>query len=158
MSWINDISLLEQDFFSSFRGQLYENLTMAEAVYQVTTGTWVSGSPVNGKGRYRQNLDRFLTQAGNVRFQTIGSSHDLFYNQEVRVTDSNLLYEEPFAFQDHSLGDYEFWINGTKHGNPDLGVCLCNPVIFGIYEDDYNRILNAESEYEVTIYIHYETE
>lgn len=156
MNWIDDISLLASGFFLSFEGQLFQDLVGVGPVYQVTTGTWISPSAMKEKRSYAQNLHRFLAQAGNARFQAVGGSHDLFFNQEVRVTGYNLLWEEPYPFQSFGFDDYEFWTNGTKHSNPDLQVPLCNPVIFGMYEDDYNRILNTQCEYEVTIYIHYE--
>lgn len=154
--WLDDISLLEQDFFSVFLGSIYETPPKAGGIYQVTTGTWIAGTTEYGKPSYSQNIDRFLGQAGNVRFQAVGGNNDLFYGQEVRVTDYNLLWEEPFSFQGFTFGEREFWIDGGKHVTPEIEIPLCNPVLFGIYEDDYNRILGGQFEYEVTIYIHYE--
>lgn len=157
-TWIDDISLLTEDFFAGFRGSLYETPSQAGGIYRITTGTWTIRDTAGcGKPSYSQNLYRYLAQAGNVRFQAIGSNHDLFYCQEVRVTGHDLLWEEPFVFQCFTFGQGEFWIDGAKPAIPGIGVALCNPIIFGIYEDDHNRILKRPSGYEVTIYIHYET-
>ena len=157
--WLDDISLLMEDFFSVFRGNLYEKHSEAGGVYQVTSGSWVVRTITTeyGKPSYSQNLARFLAQAGNVQLQAVGGNNDLFYGGEVRVTDYNLLWEEPFSFQGFTFGKREFWIDGAKHVTPEIEIPLCNPVLFGIYEDDYNRILEKQSEYEVTIYIHYQT-
>lgn len=155
MRWIDDITLLTQDFYASFGGSIHETPQGAGGIYRVTTSTWVIGKTANGK--LGQNLEAYLAQCGNVRFQAAGSGNDLFYSQEVRKTDYNLLWEEPFYFNRFTFGQGEFWIGGTKHVTPDIKVKLCNSVIFGIYEDDQNRILQKRAEYKVTIYIHYET-
>lgn len=104
---------------------------------------------------YRENLRFYLMQAGSLKLQS-NCKADIFYSGEVRVTDYMLLYQELSGVENFGFGGSAFWIDGTKHIAPDILLEGNHRILHGIYEDDYNRILKSNTEYEVKIYLHYE--
>jgi hypothetical protein len=144
----NSKSFFQPDTQQYILGQQYDYC----ANYFDTVVPCCSGKGTNS---YRQNLKFYLMQVGNLKLQSNGKA-DIFYSTEVRATDYLLLYQELTGVENYLFGHSAFWIDGTKHVAPNIMQEGSSQVVNGIYEDDYNRILGSDTEYEVKIYLHYE--
>lgn len=155
--YINELTAQDQDFLATFRGALFEAPT-GVGNYHVPFGRWfVAKEESAEKPLYRENLSTYLAHAGNLQLHSNGAV-DIFHAQEVQAADQQYLMDELNPYPLPDWGDSLTWITGAKLVVHDHNFTVVSPVLFGLYTDEYNRILDQESEYEVTIYIHYQTE